>query len=267
MSQFDWKEFRNGFTSDFQVFSDQSPVDGIPSGSTAPVLSTTMQSGGGIPKIWGYIYDGPDAGILPTKFCSIAFTGGGQFQGSPGSTTFRVGPLIAMTSIGTNGYFDGNVTPDADLDMIIVGQYQNFGFSSSRIRTLRLADATRLPANEVETPLFVIPEVDSNSSQYEVGFFLDDIVPSEEQFRIFFRYNNGSVITQPGGAGWTAWEHLADYDYSTDLIGAGIDVSNGFFPGIGIWINDASIDWDDVTPNIHLDFDDIYVTNYTEIPV
>jgi len=265
MAASDWKEFRNGFTSDFQIYTDVAPV--FPPGATIPVISTKLQSGGTIPKIWGYLYDGPDI-VFPSKFCGVAITGGGQFLGSPANTNFRVGPLIAMSHVGDNEFYKGTPTPNADLDIIMCGLHGSFGTITSTLRSLRLVDGVRQPTSEVtsQSP-FHIPEVGStNRAQFEVGFFLDDVVPTEEQFRMFYRYNAGTAFQEPGGPDWIPWRHLGDYSFSTDLVGAGIDVSSGFFPGFGFWVDSTAIDWDDLVSSFFLDFDHIYVTNYTEIP-
>lgn len=270
MAQANWTEFRNGAdfgTQPFRLNVDDTHTSSFPTGASGePVCHTELYSGGTVPKIWGRLYKGPDAGDLPTKYCAISMmmAGGVYYSGD-----FRFGALICPNLIGDDGYYQGTPTPDADIDLVMVGFNANLGTTGLDLWTRRVANGATVAGGESSAPsgLASVPKIGGTSwRQFEVAFLLDDLVPSSEDFRILIRYNSGSEVTPPGSVDWTEWEQIGSYDYNTEILGVGIDLSGGFYPGWGFQTDNLSTRWHYSASYTYLEVEDVYVTNYEVIP-
>lgn len=271
MSEYDWTEFRNGnsFGTDpfrenaMTVFSATTgPLTG---GSALPLLRTMLDNNGVAPKIRGRMYNGPDIGNFPTKYCAISMVCNGRLSNFSSSMW---GPFISPNFLGTDPFFQ-TPTPDADIDMIMCGfnAVTSWGGTSRQIRTRRIIDGVVNAAGEANSASYTTEIGFTGFTQFEVAFILDDLVPGSELFRIMARFNHGSEISLPGSVDWTDWEEVGGYDYATDIVGAGIDISSGFYVGYGFYVGSTSAYWDDTgfASNNQIELDDVRVVNYSAV--
>lgn len=275
MSQADWKEFRNSANFGSEPFKEnnvsyselhetnQPPI---------PILATHLDNGGTVPKFRGRIYNGPDlASAFPSKHCSLSLTTASRTNGFY-SISYRNtwGIFITPQLIGDDSLFETPVV-DADIDMVMAGFFEDWGGSQDRqIWSRRFVDGVKVNGNEQYGDYIPAAIQLYGYRQIEVAFLLNDVIPGKEDFRIMYRYNNeGGAYTAPGGAGWTAWKQLAEYDYATEILGAGIDLSNGFYIGIGFYVESTSTEWNDTFGGneYYVLTDDIRVTNFEAVPV
>jgi hypothetical protein len=187
-------------------------------------------------------------------------------RGRVGSFNGIWGPFITPALIGDDGFFQ-TPTADVDIDGIFCGFTADWSGSNARqLRTRRVADAVVVAGNE-QLSSFIDDDIGSGWRQFEVSFLLDDLVPGEEDFRIMMRQNLGPNASVPGSAGWSSWEQVGEYDYTTEIIGAGIDISSGFYVGYGFFVASTSTSWQETFgSNNQVELDDIRVVNYTVIP-
>jgi len=262
MARDNWKEFRNGFSGQFFQKAIDSGLSYPVGGSGITCLHSELSSGGTVPKIYGMLYNGPESGGLPTKYCSITMMIRG---GVATPSSYRIGPIISTALIGDTGFYKGTPTPNANINLVMCGLNDNPGAGAPiNIQTRRIANGAVVAGSEQSAPLPPLVFIGGTSwRHFEISFLLDDLVPTQERFRIFYRINNGPNATLPGSVGWTNWILLAEYNYTTELIAPGINVAGGFFPGFGFHVSSTSTAW--ASPN-SVEIDDVIITNYTVVP-
>jgi len=272
MAQANWTEFRNG--ADFggyglRLVAKETSQSSFPPGASGnPILHTELSSGGTVPKIWGQLYKGPGSAVLPTKYCAISMAMAG---GVVNPNNFRFGAIISPALIGDDGYYQGTPTPDADIDLIMVGFNNNLGTTGLDLWTRRIANGVTVAGGEANAPsasLESVPKIGGTQwRQFEVVFLLNDLVLGSEDFRMMIRYNGGTEMTPPGSVGWSDWEQIGSYDYNTEILGVGIDLSSGFYPGFGFQTDSTSTNWYGGSPYfLEMEVEDVIITNYEVIP-